>query len=237
MRVLENEHMHVPHQLHVRSKPDGHARKRSALRQVMHLLRGCTEPGSAFCAAPDGGVSPAPGLHVAHLSPGALQRPLQRFAAAGATMERCETASIILYSITLGALRSSADSGRAGNAGFAAPPMPCLQPSVCRGNRWCWGFCKPVTPSKEVQGAHASAWGHSGCRSCASGRRSRWPRRARSRPRSRPRPPHLQPRCAASCGVLMHSWLRWPARALILRVGRRRCWGWRPPLGCVLLKL
>ena len=91
-------------------KSDGLARKRSALRQVLHLLRGCMEPGSAFCAAPDGGVSPAPGLHVAHLSPGALQRLLQRFAAAGESMRRCKTASLLLLSQDLGAVCFSADS-------------------------------------------------------------------------------------------------------------------------------
>ena len=87
----------------------GLSRKRSALRQVLHLLRGCLEPGSAFCAASDGGVSPAPGLHVAHLSPGALQCLLQRFAAAGERMRRCETASLLLLSYHLGAVCFIAD--------------------------------------------------------------------------------------------------------------------------------
>lgn len=90
--------MNVSQQLQCMQQAHGHARKRSARRQVLHLLRGCTQPGSAFCAAPDGSVSPAPGLHVAHLSPGALQRLLQRFAAAGATMRRCGTASLPLLS-------------------------------------------------------------------------------------------------------------------------------------------
>jgi hypothetical protein len=57
--------------------------------QVLHLLRGSTEPGSAFVQGVDGCARATHGVHVPHLSPGALRALLDRFTAAGATARRC----------------------------------------------------------------------------------------------------------------------------------------------------
>ena len=62
--------------------------------QVLHLLRGSAAPGSAFVQGADGCARAAHGVHVPHLSPGALRALLDRFTAAGATARRCTLAPL-----------------------------------------------------------------------------------------------------------------------------------------------
>ncbi|KAK9840835.1 hypothetical protein WJX81_007958 [Elliptochloris bilobata] len=92
------------------------ARPPRLVMQVLHLLRGCSEPGSAFRSGPDGCLGAAPGVHVPHLSPGALLRLLQRFAAAGATTRRLREIELRGVDAQLAGLAACAGAAEGGGS-------------------------------------------------------------------------------------------------------------------------
>ena len=70
-----------------------HAAKRLTLcrahTQILHMLRGCPSPGTAFHLSPaKDAFEVVPGLHVPHLSPACLRNVLLRWTRIGTTAFR-----------------------------------------------------------------------------------------------------------------------------------------------------
>ena len=75
--------------------------------QVLHMLRGCPSPGSAFrLDARSDAFEVKPGVHVPHLSPACLCNVLLTWARTGTTAYRSERVNL-LFPVHHGKQRSS----------------------------------------------------------------------------------------------------------------------------------